>query len=215
VCLSRRQKSNLESFRSGIHTLATLTHLVVLKPDRTSYYYSVRFWSVARFYKFHLCQEDNAIYGGYGSTICEYTWRSVDADRIVHKAPLELVGMVFSIDLIILKGQGLDVILGMSRMKLHGAVLDIAGQLVHLGLPVYGKVVLHLHAVSHIEASLHHMVELKLEDIHVVREFPDVFPDDLPGMPPERAIEFKIELQPGTTPISKDPYKMSHVELKE
>jgi hypothetical protein len=38
------------------------------------------------------------------------------------------------------------------------------------------------------------VVELKLEDIHVVREFPDVFPDDLPGMPPERAIEFKIEL---------------------
>jgi hypothetical protein len=41
-----------------------------------------------------------------------------------------------------------------------------------------------------------------------------LFPDDLPGMPPEMAIEFKIELQPGTTPISKDPYKMSPVELK-
>jgi hypothetical protein len=40
------------------------------------------------------------------------------------------------------------------------------------------------------------MVELNLEDIHVVREFLDVFPDDLPGIPPERAIEFKIELQP-------------------
>jgi hypothetical protein len=59
------------------------------------------------------------------------------------------------------------------------------------------------------------MVELKLEDIHVVREFSDVFPDDLPGMPLERAIEFKIELQPGTTPIAKAPYKMSPVELKE
>jgi hypothetical protein len=42
-----------------------------------------------------------------------------------------------------------------------------------------------------------------------------VFPDDLPEMPPERAIEFKIELQPGTTPIAKSPYKMSHVEIKE
>jgi hypothetical protein len=42
-----------------------------------------------------------------------------------------------------------------------------------------------------------------------------MFPDDLPRMPPERAIEFKIELQPGTAPISKAPYKMSHVELKE
>jgi hypothetical protein len=42
-----------------------------------------------------------------------------------------------------------------------------------------------------------------------------VFPDDPPRMPPERAIEFKIELQSGTTPIAKAPYKMSHVELKE
>jgi hypothetical protein len=45
--------------------------------------------------------------------------------------------------------------------------------------------------------------------------FLDVFPDDLPGMPPAKAIEFKIELQPGTAPISKAPYKMSPVELKE
>jgi hypothetical protein len=59
---------------------------------------------------------------------------------------------------------------------------------------VHGKVILHLPTVSHIKASLHHVVELKLEDIHVIREFLDVFPDDLLGMPPERAIEFKIEL---------------------
>jgi hypothetical protein len=70
-------------------------------------------------------------------------------------------------------------------------------------------------AISHIKASLHHVVERRLEDIHVVREFPDVFPDDLPGMPPERVIEFKIELQPGTAPISKAPYKMSREELTE
>jgi hypothetical protein len=92
----------------------------------------------------------------------------VDADRIVRKAPLELVGRVFSTDLIILKCQGLDVILGMSWMKLHRAVLDIAGRLVHLDSPVYGKVILYLPTVSRIKASLHHVGELKLEDIHVV-----------------------------------------------
>jgi hypothetical protein len=53
-------------------------------------------------------------------------------------------------------------------MKLHRAVLDIADRLVHLDSPVYGKVILHLHAVSRIKASLHRVVELKLEDIHVV-----------------------------------------------
>jgi hypothetical protein len=69
--------------------------------------------------------------------------------------------------------------------------------------------------ISHIKASLHHVIELKLEDIHVIRKFLDVFPDDLPRIPPERAIEFKIQLQPGTAPIAKTPYKMSPVELKE
>jgi hypothetical protein len=47
---------------------------------------------------------------------------------------------------------------------------------------VYGKVILHLPVISHIKASLYQVVDVKLEDIHVVREFPDVFPDDLPGM---------------------------------
>jgi hypothetical protein len=100
-------------------------------------------------------------------------------------------------------------------MKAHRAILDIAGQLVHLDSPVYGQVILHLPTISRIKASLHHVVELKLEDIHVIREYPDIFPDELPRMPPKRAIEFKIELQPGTAPVVKASYKMSHVEMKE
>jgi hypothetical protein len=80
---------------------------------------------------------------------------------------------------------------------------------------VYGKVTLHLPLISRIKASLHHVVEKKMEEIHVVREFLDVFSDDLLGMPPERAIEFKIELQPGTTPIAKSLYRMTPVKLAE
>jgi hypothetical protein len=120
----------------------------------------------------------------------------VDVDRIAQKVPLVLFGEVFSTNLIILSGQGIDVILGMSWMKMHKAILDIA-------------------VISHIKASLYHVVERRLEDIHVVHEFPDVFPDDLSRMPPGRAIKFKIELQPGTTPISKAQYKMSREELAE
>jgi hypothetical protein len=92
----------------------------------------------------------------------------VDSNRIVQKALLELSGRIFSTNLIILNDQGIDVILGMSWMKLHKAALDITGRLIHLDSPVYGKVILHLPAISHIKASLHHMVELKLKDIHVV-----------------------------------------------
>jgi hypothetical protein len=109
----------------------------------------------------------------------------VDVDRIVRKVPLNLSRRVFETDLIVLSGQGIDVILGMSWLKWHKAVLDISARLVHLNSPVYGNVTLHLPAISRINASLHHVVERRLEDIHVVREFPDVFPDDLPGMPPE------------------------------
>jgi hypothetical protein len=52
-------------------------------------------------------------------------------------------------------------------------------------------------------------------NIRVVRDFSDVFPEELPGMPPDREVEFVIDLLPGTAPISKQPYRMSIEELKE
>ena len=55
----------------------------------------------------------------------------------------------------------------------------------------------------------------RLEDILVVREFLDVFPEDLPGIPPDREIDFQIELAPKTEPISKATYRMAPLELKE
>jgi hypothetical protein len=94
-------------------------------------------------------------------------------------------------------------------MKLHNAILDIAKRLVYLDSLIYGKVTLHLPDVVHIKASVHHTVATSIEGIPVVQEFLDTFPDDLPGMPPERDIEFKIELQPDTTPITKSAYKMT------
>jgi hypothetical protein len=87
---------------------------------------------------------------------------------MVQKVPLNLDGQVFETDLIILSGQGLDVILGMSWMKKHKVMLDISVRLVHLNSPVYGKVTLHLPVISHIKASLHHVVERKIEEILVI-----------------------------------------------
>jgi hypothetical protein len=54
-----------------------------------------------------------------------------------------------------------------------------------------------------------------LEDIRVVCEYPDVFPEELPGMPPDRDVEFVIDILPGTAPISKRPYRMSSTQLIE
>jgi hypothetical protein len=52
------------------------------------------------------------------------------------------------------------------------------------------------------------MIEIPLKKIPIICDYADVFPDELPGMLPDRDIEFAIELQPGTTPISKRPYQM-------
>ena len=54
-----------------------------------------------------------------------------------------------------------------------------------------------------------------IKEVEVVNEFEDVFPDDLPGLPPDREIEFAIELSPGIAPLSKAPYRLAPVELKE
>ena len=57
--------------------------------------------------------------------------------------------------------------------------------------------------------------DLKLEDIPIVKDYPDVFPEDLPGLPLEKEVEFTIDLAPKTAPISKAPYRMTPMELKE
>ncbi|XP_076893089.1 uncharacterized protein LOC143545013 [Bidens hawaiensis] len=57
--------------------------------------------------------------------------------------------------------------------------------------------------------------EKKLEDVPIVLEFSDVFPEELPGIPPERDVEFRIDLVPGTAPIAKSPYRLAPTEMKE
>ena len=57
--------------------------------------------------------------------------------------------------------------------------------------------------------------DIKIETIPVVNEFPDVFLKDLPGLPPDRDVEFVIDVMPGTAPISKAPYRMALTEMKE
>jgi hypothetical protein len=100
-------------------------------------------------------------------------------------------------------------------MKMHKAILDISSRLVHLDSLVFGKISLQLPPVARLQVFIHIIVAKSLDEIHVVREYLDVFPDDLPRMPPDRAIEFKIELQPGTVPVYKRSYPMALNELVE
>jgi hypothetical protein len=129
--------------------------------------------------------------------------------------PLSLAGRLFRTNLIVLEGQEIDVILGMGWMKRCKTVLDIVAHIVHLESPTHGTVVLKLPPPISIASALHHTVAQNLEDIPVACEFSDIFPEDLPDMPPDRDVEFVIELQPGTASISRRPYKMTRKELAE
>jgi hypothetical protein len=75
-------------------------------------------------------------------------------------------------------------------------------------LVVTAKGVANRVKVSQLDAS-------QVSEVPVVNEFPDVFPEELPGMPPDRDIKFVIELKPGTSPIYKTPYRMATLELSE
>ncbi|GJZ42224.1 putative reverse transcriptase domain-containing protein [Tanacetum coccineum] len=57
--------------------------------------------------------------------------------------------------------------------------------------------------------------EKRLEDVPIVRDFPDVFPEDLPGLPPTRQVEFQIDLIPGAAPVARAPYRLAPSEMKE
>jgi hypothetical protein len=101
----------------------------------------------------------------------------------------------------------------MSWMRDHKALLDTTARTVRLDSPIHGITILQLVAHLVIASSLHHLAAPSPEDIPVACEYPDVFPDDLPGMLPNWDVEFTIELQPGTAPISRRPYKMTPKEL--
>jgi hypothetical protein len=97
----------------------------------------------------------------------------------------------------------MDVILGMDWMTRHKVVLDIWGRVIAINSPTIGHTTLYLPFKDAADPCAYVTLTSHLDEIPVVCEYPDVFPDELPGMPPDRDVEFVIELQPGTAPIFK------------
>jgi hypothetical protein len=87
--------------------------------------------------------------------------------------------------------------------------------MVEIHSPTSGHTTLYLPKVEGINPCSYAAVTIQLENIPVVCEYLDVFPDDLPSMLPDRDVEFVIELLPGTAPISKRPYHMPPKGLAE
>jgi hypothetical protein len=105
--------------------------------------------------------------------------------QIFMHTPLNFKGKVYKLSLIILDGQGIDVILKMGWMKAHNALLDIAAHTVYLDSLVHCIATLWFPSPSVATPLVHRTTTQNLEDIPVAYEFPDVFPDDLPGMLPD------------------------------
>ena len=83
-------------------------------------------------------------------------------------------------------------------------------------MQVPGSLQMEFAAKRTSEASMFSVVEKSVKEIPaVVSEFMDVFPDDLPGLPPDRAVQFTIDLMPGAAPVSKAAYRLAPVELEE
>jgi hypothetical protein len=108
-----------------------------------------------------------------------------------------------------------DIILGTDWLSQHHAVIDVAARAIEIHSPLDGEITLYLPDQGCTRSCVFTMIESPVEKIPVVCDYPDVFPDELPGMPPDRDVEFTIELQPGTAPISKRPYRMPPAELAD
>ena len=117
-------------------------------------------------------------------------------------------------DLIVLPGLVIDVIMGMKWMSGHGVIIDTANRTLELREPKGdGTFIVPLPRSFDLHNLSCAIQTTTLFDIPVVYDFLDVFPDELPGLPPDRDVEFKIELVPGTAPISRRPYRMPPNEL--
>ncbi|GJS40836.1 putative reverse transcriptase domain-containing protein [Tanacetum coccineum] len=143
--------------------------------------------------------------------------KKVEVNRIIRDCKLELGGSMFSINLIRLGHGSFDVIVGMDWLSQHKAVIVCHEKVVEI--PVEDGRILRVHgerAVGITKALKSAKEdEPKLNDISVVREFEDVFPEDLSGLPPQRQVEFRIDLVPGATPIAKSPYRLAPSEMQE
>jgi hypothetical protein len=128
---------------------------------------------------------------------------------------ISIRGVDFMLNLILLDFKGIDIILGMDWLSKYDRVIQCARRVVRL-TKKDGTTVEFVIVVQSDQASTLNQMKVKaLEEIRVVQEYPDVFPEELLGIPPDRDIEFLTELLRGTPPISKRPYRMPVNELVE
>ncbi|GJU19281.1 reverse transcriptase domain-containing protein [Tanacetum coccineum] len=160
----------------------------------------------------------------------------VSTNTVIQGATLTLLNQPFEIDLMPIKLGSFDVIVGMDWLSKYHARIICDEKIVHI--PIDGETLIirgdrsktRLSLISCIKTNRYisrgcqvfiaqvmkkKSDEKRLEDIPVVREFLEVFPEDLPGLPPVRQVEFQIDLIPGATPVARAPYRLAPSEMQE
>ncbi|GJZ21083.1 reverse transcriptase domain-containing protein [Tanacetum coccineum] len=132
----------------------------------------------------------------------------VSTNTVIQGAILTLLNQPFKIDLMPIKLGSFDVVIGMDWLSKYHARIICDEKVVHI--PIDGETLIIRAQIMEKKSD-----EKRLEDIPVVREFPEVFPEDLPGLPPVRQVEFQIDLIPGATPVARAPYRLAPSEMQE
>ncbi|GJX99001.1 reverse transcriptase domain-containing protein [Tanacetum coccineum] len=160
----------------------------------------------------------------------------VSTNTVIQGCTLTLLNQPFEIDLMPIKLGSFDVVIGMDWLSKYHARIICDEKVIHI--PINGETLIirgdqsktRLNLISCIKTKRYisrgcqvfiiqvmekKSDEKRLEDIPVVREFPEVFPEDLPGLPPVRQVEFQIDLIPGTAPVARAPYRLAPSEMQE
>ncbi|GKC27034.1 putative reverse transcriptase domain-containing protein [Tanacetum coccineum] len=160
----------------------------------------------------------------------------VSTNTVIKGCTLTLLNQPFEIDLMPIKLGSFDVVIGMDWLSKYHAKILCDEKVVHI--PIDGETLIirgdqsktRLNLISCIKTERYisqgcqvFMIQImekksdkkRLEDIPVVKEFPDVFPEDLPGLPPVRQVEFQIDLIPGAAPVARTPYRLAPSEMQE
>ncbi|XP_050233220.1 uncharacterized protein LOC126681708 [Mercurialis annua] len=212
----------------GIFTIASMDALVLFDPGATHSFVSP---------SFAIKMGKQPAYLQNPLSVAMPMGESMDADIVYSSCPVNVQGRELLADLILLEVLAFDVILGMDWLARHYASMDCREKLVTFNTPGIEVVSLQSEKLKSTASIISAMkaqrmmrkgcqaflaivldtekVQGTVQNVPVVMEYPDVFPDELPGLPPDREIEFCIELAPGTKPISIPPYRMAPAELKE
>ncbi|GJT96088.1 reverse transcriptase domain-containing protein [Tanacetum coccineum] len=160
----------------------------------------------------------------------------VSTNTVIKGCTLTLLNQPFEIDLMPIKLGSFDVVIGMDWLSKYHAKILCDEKVVHI--PINDETLIirgdrsktRLNLISCIKTERYmsrgcqvfmiqvmekKSYEKRLEDIPAVKEFSDIFPEDLPGLPPVRQVEFQIDLIPGAAPVARTPYRLAPSEMQE